>query len=164
MFLGGHHAEGSERKSEAQKPTVRELKSASEVKDAVSQLGGNKLNEKTFIEKLGSQKDTWLEGLQTSIDEREVFPLEISEGGTLIGFVLADSEGTITQLRSAEGKEEWVIARALYALKDKGFDHPTVRLKERSEHMRRILHHQGFEHHESEDGEEQDGKIGMKKD
>lgn len=159
MDMAGHGGGHMEGRREAPRASARELKSVSEVRDAISQLGSNLLNERNFIEKLSGDRGAWLEGLQSKIDAREAFPLEVSEGGAVVGFVLADAEGAIVQLRCPEGKEETVIERALYALRDKGYKHPTIRLRERSEHLRHMLHRMGFERHEGE--HEDDGKVGM---
>ena len=157
---GGTHAEGKlNRQRESLQVLARELKSVSEVKEAVSKLGSNLLNERTFVEKLSGNHHAWLEGLQSRMDNKEAFAFDVQEDGVSVGFVLADREGVITQLRSIEGKQASTLEVALAKLKDKGLEHPRVHLSEKSEGMRRVLLDADF--HEGERTE--DGKTSMEK-
>lgn len=163
---GSTHSEGAmNRQREAPRMTVVQLATVAEIKELLAELGSNRLNEKSFTERMGGSSDDWLDGLQSRLDNKEMFACKISEGERGAGFVLADKDGMITRFYSPEGKEEAVLEKALYALKDKGISNPSVRLKVRTEkgkQLRETFHKKGFDYHE-EEGEENDGKVGMRK-
>lgn len=138
--------------------SVEVLKDVSSIQSAIAGLGHNRLNEHGFLE--GSpEQGKWLEHAQSEVIDAHGLPLEMKEGGKVIGFTLADHEGAITQFRCVEGKEALVLDAALKKMKEKGFEHPTVRLTEKSEAMRNVL--LGADFREEEKSE--DGKIVMKK-
>lgn len=133
--------------------SAEELKDAGAIRTAIAGLGHNRLNEHGFLERMPGEHDKWLESVQSQVIDAHGLALEIKEGGTPIGFVLADHEGVITQFRCMEGAEAAVLDAAIRRLKDKGFEQPTMRLTEKSEAMRKVLLDAGFrEEEKSEDG------------
>ena len=154
------HGEG-ERMNAHETPAeteAQELKSSAEVQDAIRDVGGhNLLSEHGFLEESSAEKGKWMETVQSEVIDAHGLALVIRQAGKTVGFVLINPEGIVKQFRSVEGKESEVLTRSLKKIKEKGFEHPTAHLTEKSEHMRSILLAAGF--HDKEKTEE--GKIVM---
>jgi len=139
--------------------SVEVIKDASTIQEIIGGLGHNRLNEHGFLEDSPSERGKWLEHVQSEVIDAHGAAVAAKEGDKIVGFVLADHEGVITQFRCAEGKEASALEAAIATLREKGFEHPAVRLTEKSEGMRRILLAAGFR----EEEKTEDGKILMRK-
>ncbi|HTR18721.1 MAG TPA: hypothetical protein VMH91_01940 [Candidatus Paceibacterota bacterium] len=138
---------------------VEELKDASAVRDAIAGLGHNRLNERGFLDRSPGEQGRWLDHVQSEVIDAKGAALAIKQGDKVIGFVLADPDGVITQLRSIDEESTApALEAALRKLREKGFEHPIVKLTEKSEDAREILLKKDFH-----GGESEDGKIMMKK-
>jgi|GEM_PF-5900098 hypothetical protein len=156
--MGAGSGEGMKRPEAVGKLETVELKSRSQIEAVLDELQqGNLLNERPLLERIFSNSGDWLATVESAILGQGGAAFAFKEEGRVVGFVLLDPKGLMTQFRALAGRDKDVLDKAIVAFKDKGFSHLDAQLTEESEHMKHLLHQKGF--HGEEHGE--DGKVKM---
>jgi hypothetical protein len=131
-----------------------ELRTAVEIKETIDAIGGhNLLDEHGSFAGEPGRHDEWLQDVTSKTIDNGGAALAIQEGDTLVGFILSDREGNISQFRSTQGKEVGVIQEAIKKLNDKSIERPKVRMTKDSERARRAFRDAGFLEKERTDAE-----------